>query len=333
VLGGPDLRLDRSGIINLASVDRNNGNVYYQTFSTLTNTWGARTLVGTGGETISGGSWPREGQVALTLDANDVPHVVCMTGGTSNLVKYTSKTSGNWSPALTIASGTNEMPPSMVTALDRTIHQAWLDNALAEHHPLYAKYSGGSWSAPQTVNAGDANVLGNGDDDQTPTIATHTNNLPHVMFMDGTVNGSDDCLKIRYRTSAGVWTDNSPPGRAGGASSPSGTMCGHTPQNYIYNRNDEYAILGHDLPNYEPVYAYKLGGPGNPWSSVAAYDPRSSTNPTPGDTCEPGLDGSANARFDPLRDNNAHIVDVIYYDERDNSDCATTTPRCSTRRL
>jgi hypothetical protein len=76
------------------------------------------------------------------------------------------------------------------------------------------------------------------------------------------------------------------------------------------------------LGGHEPVYAYKLGGPGNPWSSVAAYDPRSSTNPTPGDTCEPGLDGSANARFDPLRDNNAHIVDVIYYDERDNSDCA-----------
>jgi hypothetical protein len=34
---------------------------------------------------------------------------------------------------------------------------------------------------------------------------------------------------------------------------------------------------------------------------------------------DPGR-GSASVRFDPLRDNNPNIIDVIYYDERDNSD-------------
>jgi hypothetical protein len=33
----------------------------------------------------------------------------------------------------------------------------------------------------------------------------------------------------------------------------------------------------------------------------------------------PGLDGSASIRFDPLRDNNPGIIDVIYYDENDGT--------------
>ena len=45
-------------------------------------------------------------------------------------------------------------------------------------------------------------------------------------------------------------------------------------------------------------------------------DPRNSTNTTAG---APGLDGTANARFDPLRDNNTRIIDVLYYDENDGT--------------
>src|SRR5581483_9531748 len=100
-------RLDASGIIHLAYIDGNNGSVYYQTFSTLTDTWGSRTVIGTGGLTDSGSGWPRGGQVALTLDSNNVPHVVYATSGSSNSIKYTNKTSGTWSAPITVGSGTD----------------------------------------------------------------------------------------------------------------------------------------------------------------------------------------------------------------------------------
>jgi hypothetical protein len=64
------------------------------------------------------------------------------------------------------------------------------------------------------------------------------------------------------------------------------------------------------------VYSYQLGGPGNNWSAAATIDPRNKNNVTAGD---PGLDGSANLRFDPLRDNNPGIIDLIYYDESDGT--------------
>jgi hypothetical protein len=96
-------------------------------------------------------------------------------------------------------------------------------------------------------------------------------------------------------------------------------MFAHTPQNYISTTNDNYVFLGHDA-NYEFGYQYQLGGLGANWGPYATLDPRSATNPGTGDTVEPGTDGSASVRFDPLRDNNTNIIDAIYFDERDNSD-------------
>jgi hypothetical protein len=65
----------------------------------------------------SGFSWPRGGQAALTLDARDVPLVVFVSDGNGQ-VNYTNKVSGSWSLPVTIFSGTNEMRPSLTTALD-----------------------------------------------------------------------------------------------------------------------------------------------------------------------------------------------------------------------
>ena len=114
--------------------------------------------------TDSVGPEPRFGMVALTLDTADVPHVVYCTSGTSNQVMYTDKTGGTWKSPVTVFSGTNEMHPSMVTALDGTLQLAWLDNALASHAVIkYARYSLGAWSAAETVSAGDSLVLSNGD--------------------------------------------------------------------------------------------------------------------------------------------------------------------------
>ena len=320
ILASPDVRLDRSGLIEMAYIDGSSGNVYYQTFSTLSDTWVPRTIVGTGAETASGSGWPREGDVALTLDSNDVPHVVYATSGTSNQLMYTDRSGGSWSMPISVTSGTNIVHPSMVTSLDGTLHLTWLANSQAAHSTIgYAHYANGSWSAPETVSAGDALVLANGDSDQGPSIATDTNNTPYVLFMDGTVLGHDDYVRMRYRNTDGTWSDNTPPGGSGGASNPSATMFAHTPQNYISSTNGNYVFLGHDV-NFEFGYQYQLGGQGTNWGPFTTLDPRSASNPAPGDTVEPGTDGSASVRFDPLRDNNTNIIDVIYFDERDNSD-------------
>ena len=322
MLSSPDLRLDRAGQIEMAYLDGNNGNVYYQTFSTLTDTWGSRTLIGTGGATASGSGWPREGQVALTLGSDDAPVVIYATSGTSNRLMYTTRAGGGWTTPAAVVSGTDLAHPSMVTSLDGSLHLAWLANSQATHSTIaYAHFAGGSWSAAETVSAGDAAVLSNGDSDQGPSIATDTNNTPYVLFMDGTVLGADDYVRMRYRTAGGTWSDDTPPGDGGGASNASAKMFAHTPQNYISSTNANYVFLGHDA-NYEFGYQYQLGGLGSNWGPFATLDPRSASSPGPGDTIEAGTDGSASVRFDPLRDNNPNIIDVIYFDERDNSDAS-----------
>src|SRR5205085_8540374 len=139
--------------------------------------------------------------------------------GTTNSLVYTNKVGGTWRRGTAIVSGTNLMHPSMVTALDGTLHLAWLDNSLATHATVdYARFDGSAWSAPETVSAGDAVVLANGDDDQGPSIATDPQNRPHVLFLDGTVNGSDNYVRLRVRTAPNTWIDDTPPGAAGGAS-------------------------------------------------------------------------------------------------------------------
>ena len=318
----PDSRLDSAGIIHTVYVDGQTGNVYYQTFSTLTDLWGVRVVIGTGARVGDGTSWPRSGQVALSLDSNDVPHVAYVSSGTSNTLRYTDRVGGSWSSPVAVASGTNLMHPTMVTALDGTLHLAWLSNALATHSDIYySHYVSGNWTTPELVSNGDANVLSNGDSDQGPGITVDPSGLPQVIFLDGGVSASNDYVRMRYRTAAGVWTDNTPPGGSGGASNPAGTWFAHTPQNYTAANGGNFVFLGHDK-NIEFGYQYQLGGTGTNWGTYATLDPQRSSAPATGDTCARGTDGSASIRFDPLRDNNPGIIDVLYFDEQDDSDCA-----------
>jgi protocatechuate 3,4-dioxygenase beta subunit len=317
MLLSPAIALDSSGIIHLAYIDGNNKNVYYQTFSTLTDTWGARTLVGTNGNTFSGGSTLRTSGVGLALDGNDVPHVIYATAGSANSLQYINNIGGIWSTPLTVATGSNLIHPSMVTALDGTLHATWLDKSNATSPIIkYAHYAFGSWSAPEIVSKGDNGVLPNGDDDQIPTIATDLNSLPHVLYLDGGVLKANDFVRMRYRTSGGVWTDNTPPGGVGGASNPAGTWFAHTPDNYVSSTGDDWVFLGHDVNRSPGGYEYQIGGPGNPWSAYATADPRNNVNKKTG---SPGVDGTASVRFDPLRDNNPNIIDFIYFDQNDGS--------------
>ncbi|MBI5530722.1 MAG: DUF4082 domain-containing protein [Candidatus Doudnabacteria bacterium] len=314
----PDIRLNSNGIIGVAYIDGSNGNVYYQTYSTITDTWGAREVAATGALTSSGTGWTRTGQLAMTLDANDVPNIIYPSSGTSNSMRYVNKIGGTWSSPTTIATGTNVMHGSLVTALDGTLHAAWLDNSLATHSIIkYAhRDASGVWSAVETVSAGDSLVLSTTNDDQGPNITTDLNSQPHVLYLDGVPNGPDNYVRLRYRNSTGVWTDNTPPGTAGGPSNPNGTWYTHSPQMYYSQTGDPWVFLGHDINISGGGYEYQIGGPGNSWSAYSQLDPRNSTNTTAG---TPGLDGSASVRFDPLRDNNPGIIDVLFYDENDGT--------------
>ena len=133
--------------------------------------------------------------------------------------------------------------------------------------------------------------------------------------MDGTPNGSDDYVRLRYRVN-GSWVDDTPPGGAGGSSNPAGTLYAHTPQNYVSSTGDDFVFLGHDSVISPGGYQFQAGGPGSNWSPYTRIDPRDQTNTTGG---EPGLDGSASIRFDPLRDPNPGIIDLLYYDEDDGT--------------
>jgi hypothetical protein len=196
----------------------------------------------------------------------------------------------------------------MITSLDGNLHLAWLDNSLATHSTIkYAKHTSTGWSTTETVSAGDNLVLNNTDDDQGPSIVANSTGEPYVLFMDGTGSAStpDNYVRMRYRNAAGTWQDNSPPNN----------LFAHTPQNYMSSTGDVYAFLGHDV-NVQFGYQSQTGGFGNSWNPYATLDPRNQNNTTAG---APGLDGSASVRYDPLRDNNPGIIDVIYYDENDGS--------------
>jgi hypothetical protein len=313
VLASPEIRLDGSGIIHVIYVDEGNANVYYQTFSTLTDTWGSAVSLATNANTNSGTGWPREVQSAITLDSSNVPHVLYATSGTSNTLAYRNKVGGSWSSAVTVASGTDITHPSLVTAQDGNLYAAWLDSSYATHAVIkYAKYTG-SWGTPETVASG--TVLANGDNDQGVNIAVNAIGVPYVLYLDGTVNGADNYVRVRYRT-GGVWTDDSPPSSAGGASSSSGTWYTHTPGIYVDSSGNVFVFLGHDINISPGVYEEQVGGPGNNWGAAVQVEPRNSTNTTVGN---PGIDGSASVRFDPLRDYNPGIIDLLYYDESDGT--------------
>ncbi len=313
----PDSRLDGSGTIQMVYIDQYNRSLYYQTFSTVTNTWGPRTVIATSADSDSGFSWPRGGQVALTLDANDVPHVLFATNGSSNQIDTVDKVSGAWSRPAALFSGTKEMYPSMTTAPDGSIDAVWLDNALGTSPAIkFARWTNGSWSSAETVSAGDSSVLGDGDADQGASVATDSQGTPYVSYLDGAVNGTNDYVRVRYRTSAVVWTDDSPPSKAGGAPSASGTLFAHSPQIYISSTEAVYVFLGHDNLISPGGFEQQTGGHGQPWSAYVPVDPRNENNTTAGGV---GIDGSASVRYDPLRDNNPSLVDELYYDENDGT--------------
>ncbi len=92
--------IDSTGVIHLTYIRGLNG-LYYNTFSTGTDTFGSEALV------LSGFSYY---ETAISIDSNNKPHIVAVDGddwdggsGCSSYVEYTNKVGAGWSSAILVA--------------------------------------------------------------------------------------------------------------------------------------------------------------------------------------------------------------------------------------
>jgi hypothetical protein len=201
---------------------------------------------------------------------------------------------GRWSKPQKVAAGRSPQHVQLATDSNWNIHLTWLDDALGSAAVMYARQtSGGAWSAAQVVDRGSPAVLNNETDDQGPSIVVTRSGVPYVLYLSGTLNSAgqaETTATVRY-LKAGQWQDDSPP--------TSGYGITHSPQ--LYSRgNDVYVFLGHDANIH---FGYLVHRAGRAWSRYVVLDAASPA------------DGSASARWDPPRDHNPRIIDVVHHDE------------------
>jgi hypothetical protein len=290
VLGSPDVRLGKKGVVHLLYVNETNANLVYRTFSTHFNRWRGPRVIATG-VAVSAHEFKRAGTAnALVLDDKGALHVVYAKA--SSLV-YRRRTAGGWTAPITVATGTDPIHPQLAADRHGGLHLTWLDQAGPSIR--YARRPAGKRWSPTRIVA-DTNVLDNGTLDQGPSIATSSAGTPYVLFLN-----SSDHVRVRYRA-FGRWHDVSPPGN----------LYAHTPQIYARGR-DVYVFLGHDA---EIRYGYVRKLYGRPWSAYRALTT----------TAQGKLDGSASAGWDPLRETNRNIIDTAFFDE-DRDENQTWLPR------
>jgi len=301
VLYAPDVRLDRRGVAHMVYVDQAGSNLYYQTFSTVSNTWGSRHLLGSGALANPGfystpnrvyRNWASYG---LVLDAQDRPHVVYCSG---NSVYSRFLASNVWTTPQLVASGISPIHVQLAADTASNIYATWLNNPLGppgSSSVMYAKRSAAtsSWTRPQVVDKGNPNVLSDVTDDQGPSIVVTAANIPYVMYLNGTTDSAGKAIStatVRY-LHRGHWLDDTPPS--------SGYKVTHSPQ--LYSRgNDVYLFLGHDINLH---WGYLIQRTGHLWSPYKVLDNASL------------MDGSASVRSDPQHDNNPGIIDAIHHSE------------------
>jgi hypothetical protein len=286
VITNVDVRLDRSGIAQLIYVDETNGNLYYRTFSTLTDTWGQPSVIATGVYHSYYLIKRSRNPAAMTLDSADNLHVLYTNGST---LYYIKQSSGTWSSPVAIASSSDLMHPMIACDNADNLYVSYLDNA-APAVKFVKRQAGSAWLAPETVDS--SQTQNNATGDQGPTIVVTASGTPYVLWI---MQGPSTYIKIKYRTPSGWVWDN-----------PTQNLYSHAPQ--VWSQNDDvYAFLGHD-DQVRFGYDYHLAG-----QSWAPYT--SLTTPAQGT-----IDGSANVRWDPPRDNNPGVIDATFFDENKNDD-------------
>ena len=288
VIVNVDVRLDRSGIAQLIYVDETNGNLYYRTFSTLTDTWGQASVIATGVYHTFYLIKRSRNAAALTLDSADNLHVVYYVAGST--LNYIKRTSGTWSSPVVIASGNDLTHPMIACDSSDNLYVSYLDNAVPAVK-FVKRPAGSAWLAPETVDSSDVQTNDTGD--QGPSIVVTKSGTPYVLWISP---GPSVFIRIKYRTPSGWVWDN-----------PTTNLYTHAPQ--IWSQNDDvYAFLGHD-DQIRFGYDYHLAGQ----PSWAPYKNLTTT-------ADGTLDGSADVRWDPPRDNNPNVIDAAFFDENKYDD-------------
>ena len=281
VIGSPDARLDRAGIVHLLYTREDDETVVYQTFSTLTDTWGPVTVIATAAPVPYTSSFhKRDTHNAIILDSNDVPHIVYLKG--SSLL-YQNRAGGSWSAPVTLDSAATPKHPMLAFDAGGDLHLSWIQDGSAPTIKYRKRAASGTWGATEFVANND--VLNNGTEDQGPSLAVTASGVPYILYLN-----TGDLVRIRYRSGT-TWLADDPP--AG--------VYTHAPQ--IYGQGEDiYVFLGHDR-DIDYAYLYQVGGAGNPWSNTIKL----ATGQT--------VDGSASVRWDPFRETNGNVIDTAFFDE------------------
>lgn len=288
-ISGGDARLDRAGTIHLVYFRTANHAVIYQTFSTITDRWGAPETV----DTLAGETEGRRGKALTALALDAAGHPLIAVAGSTGVQAYTRTGAGAWSAH--VIDGSPSTHPSLLVDRTGVAQLAWLSPPAGTAHIAYATRSAaGAWSAPATAASGD--VLDDQALDQGPSLAVDAADRPVVLFLSGGANptsGPNDYVRTRTLV-GGTWQEDSP-----------NHVAAHTPGLYMHG-NDKIVLLGHDEPAIHPAYLSHAAGAGA-WSDSVTFAP-----PTPGNY---EYDGSASPRFDPLYDTDCTLLDTAFFDE------------------
>src|SRR3954471_22704930 len=291
VVGSPDVRLDRAGVVHLIYTREDDASLVYQTFSTATDTWGRAEVVAQNVDVPYNSDFHhRETTGAMVLGGDDQPQITWATNG---VVMFRERSGGSWSTPVAISDAAPERArhAQLARDADGALHASWLqeDTDLSASVHYATRPAGGAWKSPEVV-AG-SGVLDNSTEDQGPSIVVTSSGTPYVLYVAGPRGGGlccDDGVRVRHRTPAGWVADN-----------PSRNVYTHAPQ--IYSRgNDIYVFLGHDV---DIDLAYLTLPAGGTWSETRKL--------SDGITA----DGSASVRWDPQRETDSRVIDSLFFDE------------------
>ena len=205
-MSGGDARLDRAGVIHLVYYRTDQQATIYQTFSTVTDTWGPPAVVS---RVRRAGRQPGLRRAASALNAialarDGTPFVVF--AGATGVQGVPARPGASW-----VEDGddsdVSSLHPAMTFDRQNRLHLAWLEG---EHEIRYAmRDAAGQWSASEIVASGDPAVLSNGGGDQSPAITVDATDQPTVLYLSGHVGDPDERVRMKIKTAAG-WVADDP---------------------------------------------------------------------------------------------------------------------------
>lgn len=289
-MSGGDARLDRAGTIHVVYFRTDEQATIYQTFSTVTDTWGPPVVITRFGGLRGNPTYGVRAAAlnAIALDRAGTPFVAIAGAAGARVFRLSG---GTWVEDGRLGDVTS-IHPAMTFDRQNRLHLAWLERDQEIRYAL--RDAAGQWSAPEIVDAGNPAVLSNGGGDQSPSITVDQADEPMVLYLSGTVGSPDERVRMRVKTAAG-WTPDDP------------NVFAHAPGSYA-NADGRWALLGHD-ERIHPAFLARVGA-ARVWGPIIAFPPT--------DT-DYQYDGSMSARYDPQLEVDCTVIDVVFFDEDSDS--------------